>query len=186
VAAVRAALAAQLGLVDPRRAWHTDRAAMRRVAAASAGVVVALARIGTDLVTLSRAEVGEVALADGGGSSAMPHKRNPVAAVRLVAAGVEAPGLLATVAAGGVSSDARPAGAWHAELPAVRSLLRLAAATAATAADSLPGLRFDRQAAAANLERGLPGTELGAGLEAAGRTADDAVARWHRVRKVAP
>jgi 3-carboxy-cis,cis-muconate cycloisomerase len=186
VTATRAALAAELGLDDPGRAWHTDRAVMRRVAAASAGVVVALARIGTDLVTLSRVEVGEVALAAGGGSSAMPHKRNPVAAVRLVAAGVEAPGLLATVVAGGVSSDARPAGAWHAELPAVRSLLRLAAAAAATAADAFPGLRFDRDTAAANLEHGLPGSELSAWLEAAGRTAEMAVARWRRVREVAP
>jgi 3-carboxy-cis,cis-muconate cycloisomerase len=183
VAAARSALAAELQLDDPGRSWHTDRAPVRRVAAASAGVVVALARVGTDLVTLSRAEVGEVVLAGAGASSAMPHKRNPVAAVRLIAAGVEAPALLATVVAGGVSSDARPAGAWHAELPALRSLLRLAAASAEIAADAFAGLRFDRDAAAANLAQGLPDAVPRAGLDAAGRTVDDAVARWHHVKE---
>ena len=78
---VRAELADLLGLADPGRSWHTERTPVLAIASTAAAVVAALGRIAGDITFLSREEVGEVRLAGGGGSSAMPHKRNPVAAV---------------------------------------------------------------------------------------------------------
>jgi 3-carboxy-cis,cis-muconate cycloisomerase len=99
---------------------------------------------------LARTEIGEVVLASTGGSSAMPHKRNPVDAVLLTANGLRAPGLLATVHAASVSQDARPAGEWHAEWQALRGLVRLALESADAADALFAGLTIDRDAVARN------------------------------------
>lgn len=128
-AALRAALASRLGLADPGRAWHTERSAVLGIVAAAAQVCASAGRIGRDLALFARD--GIVTPAHGGGSSAMPHKRNPVDAVILTANGLRASGLVATVHAAALSADARPAGEWHAEWQAWRGLLRLAAESAA-------------------------------------------------------
>ncbi|MBT2517512.1 3-carboxy-cis,cis-muconate cycloisomerase [Streptomyces sp. ISL-90] len=148
---LRAALAAQLGLADPGRAWHTERSPILRIAGTAALVAAALGRIGREIAFLARTEIGEVALASTGGSSAMPHKRNPVDAVLLTANGLRAPGLIATVHAASVSQDARPAGEWHAEWQALRGLVRLALESATAAAGLAQGLRIDRDAVARNV-----------------------------------
>lgn len=123
-ASLRASLARRLGLADPGRAWHTDRAPVLAIADAAAVVCSAAGRVGRDLGLFARD--GVVLPASGGASSAMPHKRNPVDAVILTANGLRAPGLLSTVHAAALSADARPAGEWHAEWQAWRGLLRLA------------------------------------------------------------
>src|SRR5690606_31944456 len=122
-APVRAALAADLGLADPGRSWHSDRIPVARLASAVGIAVGALGRIGADLVSLGRTEVAEVLTADEGRSTAMPQKRNPVSAVLLVAASRRSPQLVATLFGGLESVDERPPGAWHAEWAALRSLL---------------------------------------------------------------
>lgn len=128
-ALLRASLAEHLGLVDPRRAWHTDRSPVLAIAAAAAQVCASAGRIGRDLALGARE--GILLPDEGGASSAMPHKRNPVDAVLLTANGLRAGGLVATLHAAALSSDARPAGEWHAEWQAWRGLLRLAAESAA-------------------------------------------------------
>lgn len=148
---VRAALAVRLGLADPGRSWHVDRVAVLAVASAAAAVVAALGRLAGDAAFLSREEVGEVRLGNAGGSSAMPHKRNPVDAVAITAAAVEAPGLLAVVASAAVAGDERPAGRWHAEWSALRRLVRLARSSSAMASRLVAGLEFDTDRAAAIL-----------------------------------
>ena len=137
-ARLRAALARRLGLADPGRAWHTDRGPVLAIADASARVCAAAGRIGRGLALGARD--GVVRPASGGGSSAMPHKQNPVDAVILTANGLRAPGLLATVHAAALSSDARPAGEWHAEWQAWRGLLRVAAESAEVLAHALADL----------------------------------------------
>lgn len=183
---LRAATAARLGLDDPRRAWHTDRTAVLALGNAAAAVVAACARLGRDVAFLARTEIGEVAVARAGGSSAMPHKRNPVDAVLLTANGLRAAGLVATLHAAAVSADARPTGEWHAEWQAFRSLLRLAAESADAAADLVAGLAVVHDA----IERTLAlGPELvrdrAAVVAAAGAVVDDAVARYHAATEVA-
>jgi adenylosuccinate lyase len=100
--------------------------------------VLALLATACDAIALEirhcqRTEVRELAepfAAGQKGSSAMPHKKNPVDAVLLIANGLRAPGLLATVHTAALSSDARPAGEWHAEWQAWRGLLRIAVESA--------------------------------------------------------
>ena len=143
---LRAAFAAHLGLADPGRAWHTERSASLGISAAAALIGTALGRIGHDVAFLARTEVGEFTLAATGGSSAMPHKRNPVDAVLLHANGLRTAGLVATVHTAALSQDARPAGEWHAEWAAFRALVRLALQSADAAATMLPTLTVDRAA----------------------------------------
>lgn len=143
---VRAALAAELGLDDPGRSWHTERAPILRIASAAAVVAAVLGRLGRDVAFLARTEIGEVALGTTGGSSAMPHKHNPVDAVLLTANGLRAPGLLATMHTAAVSQDARPAGEWHAEWSALRGLVRIALESADAASTMLATLTVDHAA----------------------------------------
>ena len=183
---LRAATAAQLGLDDPRRAWHTDRTPVLAIGNAAAAVVAVCARIGRDVAFLARTEIGELGVARAGGSSAMPHKRNPVDAVLLTANGLRAAGLVATLHAAAVSQDARPTGEWHAEWQAFRSLLRLAVESADAAADLVAGLTVEHDA----IERTLglsPGLvrDRDAVVATAGAVVDAAITRFHAVTEAA-
>jgi 3-carboxy-cis,cis-muconate cycloisomerase len=101
--AVAALLAEELGLGDPVLPWHTDRLRIVQLAAALAGVCAALGVIARNVTLLAQTEVAE--LSEGGdapgqgGSSAMPHKRNPVVSVLILGCTKRAPGLLATLVA---------------------------------------------------------------------------------------
>jgi len=86
-----------------------------------------------------------------GGLSAMPHKRNPVAAVAILGCTRQVPGLLATLVACAEQEHQRAAGAWHAEWEPLSALLRLTASAAGWAAEMLPGLVVDAPRMAANL-----------------------------------
>jgi 3-carboxy-cis,cis-muconate cycloisomerase len=149
------AFAAELGLDAARRPWHGNRTPVTRLGDALTEVTGALGRIGTDVATLARTEIGEISEAGGegiGGSSAMPHKQNPVRSVLLRSIAMRAPGLNATLhLAAGLSGDERPDGAWHAEWPTLRDLLGLALGAASTAAELTAGLTIDAQRVAANL-----------------------------------
>ncbi|MCI0157883.1 adenylosuccinate lyase [Leifsonia shinshuensis] len=171
-AILRAAVARRLGLSDPGRAWHTDRTPAVAIADAAARVCVATGRIGRDLALAARD--GAFRPAGGGGSSAMPHKRNPVDAVILSANGLRAPGLLATVHAATLSSDARPAGEWHAEWQAWRGLLRLALESAEVLANAIADLVVE---ASPNAD-GVAADDVD--LAAAGAVVDAAIARHGR------
>ena len=129
VTALRRRIAELLGLADPGRAWHTDRSPVLAITRAAASVCAAGGRVGRDLGLLARDEV--VTPLHGGGSSAMPHKQNPVDAVLLVANGLRVSGPVSVVQTAALSYDARPAGEWHAEWQAWRDSLRLAAESAA-------------------------------------------------------
>ena len=182
-AELRAGLARRLGLADPGRSWHAERTPMLAIASTCAIVIAPLGRIAGDAVFLSREEVGEVRLASAGGSSAMPHKQNPVDAVAITAAAVEAPGLLQVVASAAVAGDERSAGRWHAEWSAVRRLARLARSASAAVDRLVGGLEFDADRAAA-IVRGAgpagarPDVEVLAA--ASDRIVDAAVARFIR------
>nr|WP_246280351.1 lyase family protein [Cellulomonas humilata] len=178
ITVLRSALAEELGLDDPGRSWHTDRSPVLSVATAAATVTAALGRIGRDLLTGSREGVDEVALAGGGASSAMPHKRNPVDPIVMSAAALQAPGLLSTVTRTAVSSDERPAGEWHAEWSPLRDLVRLAGGSADAAARTVAGLTLDRESAARNLRVAGVGPADDVTLAACGAVVDAAIARF--------
>ncbi|MPS76246.1 MAG: translational GTPase TypA [Microbacterium sp.] len=112
----------------------------------------AVGKIATDVATLSRTEIGELAEGTGGGSSAMPQKQNPAASVLIRSAALRAPNLAATLhLASALAADERPDGAWHAEWPTLRELLRLALGATGTAADLVEGLRVDGEAGTHNV-----------------------------------
>ncbi|WP_333743198.1 3-carboxy-cis,cis-muconate cycloisomerase [Streptomyces ardesiacus] len=136
-----AAYARELGLVAPLLPWHTLRTPVADLAGALALAAGALGKIAVDVLTLSRTEIGEVAEGSGGGSSAMPHKANPVRSTLIAAAARRAPQLAATLYGSLAAEDERPAGAWHAEWEPLRDLLRLAGGAARDAAELAEGLR---------------------------------------------
>ncbi len=147
-------LADELGLAEPVLPWHTDRTRVAEVATALGMAAATLGKVARDVVLLAQTEVAEVAEphAPGrGGSSTMPHKRNPVGAVLTTAAALRAPGLVATVLAAAVQEHERAAGGWHAEWEPLTDLLRIAGGAAARMREVLGGLEVDPERMAANL-----------------------------------
>lgn len=132
--ALPAAFAAETGLAEPALPWHTLRTPVADLGSALAFAAGALGKIGEDVALLSRTEIGEVREGGGGGSSAMPHKSNPVRAVLLVATARQVPALAGVLTAALTAQDERPAGAWHAEWQPLREALRLVGGAAGDAA----------------------------------------------------
>ncbi|MFD1717963.1 lyase family protein [Georgenia deserti] len=152
-------LAEELGLAVPAAPWHTDRTRVRSLAAATAGVVAAAGKVATDVVVLSASDVAEVAEgggADHGGSSAMPHKRNPVTSVLVRGAAMRAPGLLSTIYSASLQENQRATGGWHAEWQPLFDLLSLAGGAATRIGDVLAGLQVETERMNENLDHARP------------------------------
>jgi 3-carboxy-cis,cis-muconate cycloisomerase len=129
---------------------------VRPVALASALGALAgvLAKVAGDIVLMAQDEVAEVregGLSGSARSSSMPHKRNPVAAVTVIACAERVPGLVATMFAAMPHEHERAAGRWQAEWGTVSNLLRLTGSATAWAADLLGNLGVDTQKMRANL-----------------------------------
>ncbi|MGI5412726.1 3-carboxy-cis,cis-muconate cycloisomerase [Streptomyces chartreusis] len=155
--ALPAAYARELGLRAPDLPWHTLRTPVADLAGCLAFTAGALGKVAVDVLTLSRTEIAEVAEGSGGGSSAMPHKSNPVRSTLIAAAARRAPQLAATLYGSLAAEDERPAGAWHAEWEPLRDLLRLVGGAARDAVELAEGLRVraDVMRAHLDLTRGL-------------------------------
>ncbi|AXG82138.1 3-carboxy-cis,cis-muconate cycloisomerase [Streptomyces paludis] len=155
--ALVAAFARELGLAEPELPWHTLRTPVADLASALAFTAGALGKPAADVLVLSRTEIGELAEGTGGGSSAMPHKANPVRATLIAAAARRAPGPAATLYGAMAAEDERPAGAWHAEWEPLRELLRLVGGAAEHMAALAAGLRVRPEVMARQLglTRGL-------------------------------
>jgi 3-carboxy-cis,cis-muconate cycloisomerase len=144
-------LAERLGLTRVP-AWHTMRRPLTRAGDALVATTDACGRIARDVLVLSRPEIGELSEADGGGSSSMPHKSNPVLSVLVRRAALTTPQLAATLhlcAADQV--DERADGAWHAEWDTLRLLARRTVICAAQTVDLLRDLQVHPEQMAANL-----------------------------------
>lgn len=151
-AALPGEYARQLGLAAPTAPWHTTRWPVTELGDVLVQVTDALGVIAADVATLSRTEIGELVEGAAGGSSAMPQKRNPVRAVLVRSAAIRAPHLSATLhTAAALAVDERPDGAWHAEWPTLRELLRLALGAVENTDVMLAGLGVDAEAVARNL-----------------------------------
>ncbi len=161
---IRAAMAKTLGLVDPGCSWHSNRGRMIQIATAFVGAIAAGAKIASDVSLLMQSEIGEVfeaALPGKGGSSAMPHKRNPVDALVPVAALPAASGLLASIAQTQVQQNERAAGLWHGEWIIFPILTSLAQRSAEALENMLSGLQVDAKRCLQNLSlfKGLLASE---------------------------
>ncbi|MFJ9906717.1 3-carboxy-cis,cis-muconate cycloisomerase [Streptomyces sp. NPDC101152] len=144
--ALTAAFAGELGLQEPLLPWHTLRTPVADLAGCLAFAAGALGKVAADVLVLGRTEIAELAEGSGGGSSAMPHKANPVRSTLIASAARRAPQLAATLYASLAAEDERPAGAWHAEWEPLRDLLRLVGGAARDAAELAEELRVNAEA----------------------------------------
>ncbi|MEU8630593.1 lyase family protein [Amycolatopsis sp. NPDC048633] len=138
-----AAFAEETGLAAPVLPWHSLRTPVVDLASALAFAAGALGKVAVDVATLTRTELGEVVepAAEGrGGSTAMPHKRNPVLATLIRSAALQVPVLAAGVTQSMLTEDERSAGVWHAEWQLIRECLRLTGGAAHTAVELARGL----------------------------------------------
>jgi 3-carboxy-cis,cis-muconate cycloisomerase len=159
-------LGEELELPVPVLPWHTNRLRVLEIAAALTAANAALGKIARDVTLLSQTEVAEVAESAPGGSSTMPHKQNPVAAIVLLGHTKQAPHLYAALASAAEQELQRAAGAWHAEWLPLSRLLTLTTSASEWATRLLSGLRVDPAKMRVNLEltHGLPLAEQAAGL----------------------
>jgi 3-carboxy-cis,cis-muconate cycloisomerase len=138
---VLALYAEELELAEPVLPWHALRGPVLELVDALAAVAGAAGKVGLDVALLAQTEVGEVAVAEPGASSTMPHKRNPVPAVTARACARRAAALAATFTS--EHEHERAAGAWQAEWAPLSDLLALAGAAAWWARRTVDGLEVD-------------------------------------------
>lgn len=126
---VAQALAAELNLTLPDTPWHSQRDRLIELASWYAGLCGTLGKFANDFALMMQTEVAEVSepIAEGrGGSSAMPHKRNPVSCAAILAAVTRVPGLMATLYASQIQQHERALGGWQAEWETLPQLVMLA------------------------------------------------------------
>jgi 3-carboxy-cis,cis-muconate cycloisomerase len=153
--AVAEALARELKLPLPEAPWHTHRDRIAEAASVFAILSGTCGKIARDVSLMMQTDVGEAfepAGAGRGGSSTMPHKRNPVAAASALGAATMAPNLAATIFAAQVQDHERSAGPWHAEWPTLPSLLLVTSGALAATVDIAEGLEVDVERMRANLD----------------------------------
>jgi len=143
--------AAELGLREPELPWHANRLPLAWLAGALAATAGAAGKIATDVVLLAQTEVGEVREREGGGSSTMPHKQNPVGAVLAIACERHARANAGVLLESMVAPHERAAGAWHAEWHALTTALAATGGCIAAVRRSLAGLEIDAERMRANL-----------------------------------
>jgi 3-carboxy-cis,cis-muconate cycloisomerase len=149
--AVAQALARQLGLVAPPVPWQSDRDRVAALVAACGLYCGALGKMARDVSLLAQFEVAEAA-EGGGGSSAMPHKRNPAGCAIVLAAATRLPGLVASGMAGLVQEHERSVGGWQAEWPILADALQTTGSALEAARDVVEGLTADAGRMRANLQ----------------------------------
>ena len=146
------ALAEELGLAEPLLPWHTDRTRIAELAGALGEAAGAIAKPARDVILLSQTEVGEVREGAGGGSSTMPHKRNPVASIAALACARRAPALAGGLLGSMDHEHERAAGAWHAEWAPLTDLLVAVGSAASWLRACLSGLEADVERMRTNLD----------------------------------
>ncbi|HEX5841688.1 MAG TPA: 3-carboxy-cis,cis-muconate cycloisomerase [Pseudomonas sp.] len=152
---VSEALAIELDLQLPEQPWHTQRDRLVEFASLLGLIAGSLGKFGRDLSLLMQTEAAEVfepAAPGKGGSSTMPHKRNPVSAAVLIGAATRAPGLVATMFSAMPQEHERSLGLWHAEWDTLPELCCLVSGALQQALLLVPGLEVDAARMRANLD----------------------------------
>lgn len=153
--AVSEALAEELQLALPDMPWHTQRDRIVEVASVLGMLAGSLGKIARDLSLSMQTDVGELAepAAEGkGGSSTMPHKRNPVGAAIALTAAVRVPPLVSTMFAGMVQEHERALGGWQAEWSTLPEIFQLTAGALRQMAQVVAGLEVNAAQMRANLD----------------------------------
>jgi 3-carboxy-cis,cis-muconate cycloisomerase len=148
-------LSARLELAEPTVPWHTARLRVAELGGALSLLAGALEKVALDIVLLSQTEVGEVAEASGGGrggSSSLPHKRNPVGSVLAIASARRVRGAASVLFASIAQEHERAAGAWQAEWVPLREALALTGGAVTSVREALDGLEVRPERMRENLE----------------------------------
>lgn len=158
--AVAEALAKELDLPLPALPWHACRDRITELASTLGILAGTLGTLGRDISLMMQMEVAEAFEPTGpgrGGSSTMPHKRNPVSCAVLLSTAIRVPALVGGLLAAQVQEHERGLGGWHAEWQALPDLCRLVAGAARHARETIAGLTVDAERMRANLDltRGL-------------------------------
>jgi len=144
-----------LQLPLPEAPWHSHRDRIAEIASVLAIIAGTCGKIARDVQLMMQTDVAEAFEPSGegrGGSSTMPHKRNPVAAASALAAATMAPNLAATIFAAQVGDHERSAGPWHAEWPTLPSLLLVTSGALVAVVDIAEGLEVDVARMRTNLD----------------------------------
>ena len=152
---VAEALAAELQLSLPEQPWHTQRDRLVEFASVLGLIAGSLGKLGRDISLLMQTEAAEVfepSAPGKGGSSTMPHKRNPVGAAVLISAATRVPGLVSTMFSAMPQEHERSLGLWHAEWETLPEICRLVSGALHQALLVSEGLEVDPQRMAQNLD----------------------------------
>ena len=152
---VAATLAHALGLALPDLPWHTQRDRVAEVATVLGLLTGTLGKMARDISLLMQTDVGEVAepaAAGRGGSSTMPHKRNPVGCAIALTAAMRVPALVSTMLSGMVQEHERALGGWQAEWDTLPDIVLLCSGALRQMRDVAAGLQVDAARMRANLE----------------------------------
>jgi 3-carboxy-cis,cis-muconate cycloisomerase len=153
--AVAAALAKELQLELPDLPWHAHRDRPAEVATTLGLLAGSLGKIARDISLMAQTEVGELMEPAGpgrGGSSTMPHKRNPVGCAVVLAAAIRVPALVSTMLASMVQEQERGLGGWHAEWETLPEIFLLTAGAMARTIEILGGLEVHAEKMKENLD----------------------------------
>jgi 3-carboxy-cis,cis-muconate cycloisomerase len=145
----------QLSLSMPLIPWHTQRDRIVEIATSLGILAGNIGKIGTDISLLMQTEVAEVLepfAAGKGGSSAMPHKRNPVSSIICIANAQRVPPLVSSLMTGMMQDHERATGAWHAEWETITAVVKLTAGSVNQAVTLTDGLEVDTERMRRNLE----------------------------------
>jgi 3-carboxy-cis,cis-muconate cycloisomerase len=148
-------MAQALGLKAPEATWHTQRDEWVRLGLEVAVLTGSLGKIAADLALMAQGEVGELAEPSGGGrggSSAMPHKRNPVSSMIALAAATRTPQHAATLLAAMGQQHERGLGNWQAELAEWPTLFLSAHGALRALDEAFDGLAVDTARMRANID----------------------------------
>jgi 3-carboxy-cis,cis-muconate cycloisomerase len=148
---VLGAYAHELGLPEPVLPWHTRRLPVAELGSALAVAASFAGKIALDVALLAQTEVGEVREPADGGSSTMPHKRNPVGSTLARACSARARAAAAELVAAVEQEHERAAGAWHVEWGALSDALAFTGGAVAWMRETLAGLEVDEERMCANL-----------------------------------
>lgn len=144
-------VARDLGLSNPDAPWHAHRDRLAGVATSHGVYTAVLGKMARDISLLMQHEVGE-AFEPGGGSSTMPHKRNPAGCAVALAAATRTPGLVASFLAGMVQEHERAVGGWQAEWSTLAALLQATGSALGAMLGVAQGLRVSEERMRANMD----------------------------------
>jgi 3-carboxy-cis,cis-muconate cycloisomerase len=180
--AVESALASELQLSVAPVPWHSARDLVARLGCEAAILSGAAGKIARDVALLMQPEIGEVsepAAPGRGGSSSMPHKRNPAGSLLALEASLRAPGLASTLLGQLTPELDRGLGQWQSQWLTLRELLGSTASALAAMLEVLAGLEVNVQAMHQHVQRGPASVGRS---EAGTRMIERALEEWERLR----